>query len=133
MMGGTVLSQSEVRASQGAGTPGGPSTVRDQTYRRRARVAHALYAWIRDLSKRITCGWRGGEWVMDVPRTLTLSTDPTLQTDANSVLESTPQKRRFPLTRRASTRSTASSVVRREMHVPGDNASGTWQLSLIVF
>ena len=74
---------------------------------------------------------------MDEPRTPVLSKDQrtiqtdTWQSDATScLLESTPQpKHRFPLTRRASTRSTTSSAVRREMHVPADNASGTWQLS----
>lgn len=77
--------------------------------------------------------------MMDEPRTPVLSESQrtihadTWPLDASSVLESTPQpKRRFPLTRRASTRSTTSPVVRREMHVPVDNASGTWQLSLIV-
>ena len=73
-----------------------------------------------------------GKYVMDEPRTPIFSTDRTPKPDtrllnAGSVLESTPQKRRFPLTRRASTRSNTPSVVRREMHVPTDNASGTWQ------
>jgi len=75
---------------------------------------------------------------MEEPRTPVPSTDRrTPQTDtrlldASSVPEFTPQKRRFPLTRRAPTRSTTSSVVGGEMHVPADNASGTWHLSLIV-
>lgn len=74
---------------------------------------------------------------MDEPRTPVFSKDRTPKTntrlpDASSVLESTPQKRRFPFTRRASTRSTTSSVAKKEMHVPPDNASGTWQLSLII-
>lgn len=74
---------------------------------------------------------------MDEPRTPVLSKDRTPQTgtwllDSSTVFESTPQKRRLPPTRQASTRSTASSVVRGDMHVPPDNASGTWQMSLIV-
>jgi len=74
---------------------------------------------------------------MDEPRTTFFLTDQTPQTDtyllnADSVLESTPQKRRFLFTRRASIRSTTSSVVRGEMHVPLDNASGTWQPLLII-
>jgi hypothetical protein len=78
-----------------------------------------------------------GEYVMGEPPTPIFPTDQTLQTDilllnASSLLESTPQKRGFSVTRRASTRSTNSSLVRREMHVPADNASGTWQLSLII-
>ena len=79
-----------------------------------------------------------GEYVMDEPRTPVLPADQrkrqidTWLLDASSALESTPQKRRFPLTRRTSIRSTTSSVVRREMHLPADNASGTWQLSLII-
>lgn len=95
---------------------------------------HALCAWISNLVKKhYYVRVAGGEEnVMDEPRTPVLSTDRTPQANTDSVLESTPQKRRLGLTRRASTRSTTSSVVRREMHVPADNASGTWQLSLIV-
>jgi len=71
---------------------------------------------------------------MDEPRTPVFRTPQTNTwlPDAGSVLESTPQKRRFLLTRRASTRSTISSVVRRDMHVPTDTASGTWQPLLII-
>jgi len=97
-----------------------------------ARVVHALYAWIKGSCQKHYAQVARGDCVMDEPRTPVSSTDQTPQPDTNSLLESTLQKHRFPLTRRASTRSTTSSVVRREMHVPADNASGTWQLSLIV-
>ena len=51
--------------------------------------------------------------MIDEPRTTFSQTDTYLP-NASLVLESTPQKRRFPFTRRASTRSTTSPVARRE-------------------